>query len=399
MSKLKIIVNVVTILALAYLVYSSWGQIQDAFAQLKDLTLWLLLLQLPVQLLSYGAVAHLYYDYFRNTANLGKLTIKEMYKVSLELNFINRVFPTGVAMGFSYLGLRLRPFDINLASSTLAQSVRFVLTFISFLIILGLGLFLLAIDSGADDLIMSPGGHQFVRRNLILLLGGGVFFMVVTSTLLFIFLISSQKRIKEFVAWLPKAINRIVQTIHYKSKKELINIARVERVLEEIHFGYLKLRQSPKALKQPFFYALAVNFFELLIIYLVFLAFGEAVNPGAVILAYAIANFATLVAILPGGIGIYEALMVMVAVATGVDSGLALSATLVYRVFNILIFVPIGLVFYQSAIRGRMSSDVNQTTKSKGVLSHLRTFGRDRKTTKRTKKRSKAVKQRKDKKL
>ena len=38
------------------------------------------------------------------------------------------------------------------------------------------------------------------------------------------------------------------------------------------------------------------------LLYLVFVAFGFWVNPGAVILAYAVANFMGLVSILPGGL-------------------------------------------------------------------------------------------------
>ena len=378
MSKLKIVINIIAVLALGYLIYISHDEIQNAFFELKNVTWWLLLLQIPVQLLSYAAVAHLYYSYFHNTGNLGKLRLREMYKISLELNFVNSIFPTGGAMGFSYLGLRLRSFGINFASSTLAQSLRFVLTFISFLIILGLGLFILAINGEAS--------------NLIMLIGGSVFFMVFFGTFLFVFLINSKRRINEFVAWLPKAINMIFRTIHYKSNKELIDIAKVERVLEEIHFGYVKLRQTPGALKKPFLYALLLNFLELLTIYLVFLAFGEAVNPGAVILGYAIANFAGLVSILPGGIGAYEALMVQGLVLSGVKELLAISVTLVYRVFNLLIFIPVGLVLYQIALhRNKASFDVNKSTEPKDRLSYLRNVGNRAKVVKKASKKKKKL--------
>ena len=95
MSRLKIVVNIITVLALLWLIYISRSQIHMTLLQLKELTWWLLILQLPVQFLSYGAVAHLYYSYFRNTATLGQLKLKEIYKISLELNFVNSVFPSG----------------------------------------------------------------------------------------------------------------------------------------------------------------------------------------------------------------------------------------------------------------------------------------------------------------
>jgi uncharacterized membrane protein YbhN (UPF0104 family) len=47
------------------------------------------------------------------------------------------------------------------------------------------------------------------------------------------------------------------------------------------------------------------------------------VNPGAIILAYAVANFAGLISILPAGVGIYEALMSAVLAATGIPAGVS----------------------------------------------------------------------------
>jgi uncharacterized protein (TIRG00374 family) len=78
----------------------------------------------------------------------------------------------------------------------------------------------------------------------------------------------------------------------------------------------------------------------------VFLAFGQAVNVGAVILAYAIANFAGLVSVLPGGVGIYEALMTTVLATTGIPAGVSLPVIIMYRLLNTLIQIPPGYYFY-----------------------------------------------------
>ncbi len=85
-------------------------------------------------------------------------------------------------------------------------------------------------------------------------------------------------------------------------------------------------------------------------LYIVYVAFGEYVNVGAVILAYAVANFAGLVSVLPGGVGIYEALMTAVLVAGGIPAAVSLPVTVMYRVVNTLIQVPPGYYFYHRAI-------------------------------------------------
>ena len=85
--------------------------------------------------------------------------------------------------------------------------------------------------------------------------------------------------------------------------------------------------------------------------YVVYIAFGHLVNVGAVILAYAIANFAGLVSVLPGGIGVYEALMTAVLASTGVKPGISLPVTVMYRVVNTLIQIPPGYYLYQKTLR------------------------------------------------
>ena len=77
---------------------------------------------------------------------------------------------------------------------------------------------------------------------------------------------------------------------------------------------------------------------------------GVVVNPGAIILAYAVANFAGMIALLPGGIGIYEFLMVAILESSGVSRELAIAGTLVYRVVNTLLFLIPGALYYYLAI-------------------------------------------------
>jgi uncharacterized protein (TIRG00374 family) len=104
-------------------------------------------------------------------------------------------------------------------------------------------------------------------------------------------------------------------------------------------------------LKRPLFWALMVNATDVATAYVVYIAFGSLINPGALILAYAVANFAGLVAILPGGVGVYEGLMLAVLATAGINKALALSATVVYRVFNMSLFLPPGYFLYQRALK------------------------------------------------
>src|SRR5581483_1584045 len=106
-----------------------------------------------------------------------------------------------------------------------------------------------------------------------------------------------------------------------------------------------------RQLKAPFWWAFLANLTEVLVVYVVYIAFGSFVNIGAVILAYAVANFAGLVSVLPGGVGVYEALMTAVLVAAGVPARLSLPVTVMYRVLNTLLQLPPGYVLYHKTLQ------------------------------------------------
>jgi glycosyltransferase 2 family protein len=129
-----------------------------------------------------------------------------------------------------------------------------------------------------------------------------------------------------------------------------LNIEKARETFTELHENYKELRKRKKELRMPLIYGLAANLTEIGAIYVVYIAFGHWVNPGAVIIAYAIANFAGLVSVLPGGVGIYEGLMTGTLAAGGVPAALSLPVTVMYRVVNFAVQMPVGYYFYQKAL-------------------------------------------------
>ncbi len=329
----KFWLNVITLAALAFLVVISWDQIREAFSDLSQLNLWVLVLIIPAQLLSYFAIARLYKDFF--DAQGDAITLREMFKVTLELNFVNHVFPSGGVSGFSYLSIRLKALGISTSKSTLAQILRFALTFISFILLLLLALVLLAFDGTTSPLIV------LICSTII---GSTIFGSAVG-----VFIISKARRIKAFVSWLPKALNYVFK--HFKKGSEIINMNKVEATLEDLHDDYKTISKNMQLVKRLLVWALLLNILEIVTIYIVYIAFGSLINPGALIIAYAVANFAGLIAILPGGVGVYEGLMTAVLASAGVPKALALSATVVYRILTMALFLPVGYVFYNRALK------------------------------------------------
>jgi hypothetical protein len=348
-NKVKLVINIITLAALGLLIYFSWPQITSGLEKIGGAKLSVIFLMIPMQLVNFFAIAKFYQSYFGASGQ--RLSTRLLYKTSLELNFVNHIFPSGGVAGFSYLGIRLRNQGVPVSRTTLAQAMRFVLTFLSFLLILFAGMFLLSFGSGK-----SGGG-------VAMFIGLSIAFLTLFGVVICAYIVSSESRIKTFTAFLPKIANTLLNGI--LRKKNVIDIVRIERLFGELHKDYMLVAKDWRKLKIPFLWALVINITEISTAYLAYIALGHPVNPGAVILAYSVASFAGLISILPGGIGVYETLMTAVLASAGVPKALALSATLIYRIFTIIIFIPIGFILYQLALsKGDVEAPTNEQARA-----------------------------------
>ncbi len=330
----KLLVNILTIVALAILVYAIRDQLVDTIQNLRKVNGWVLLLIIPLEAIGYHAQAKLYQQMFNSVGT--KLSYKSMMKVSLELNFVNHVFPSGGVSGISYFGLRMKALGAKASQATLVQTMKLVLVFLSFEVILFFGMMILSIHGNAN--------------NLMLFIGTVLATLVLVSTGILAYIIGSRSRINAFFTWLTKVLNRIIQTVRPKSP-ETINIGKARQAFDEFHDDYLVLRSKQRELRAPFWWAFIYNLSEILVIYVVYIAFGEWVDLGAIILAYAVANVAGFISVLPGGVGIYEGLMTAVLSAAGIPAAISLPVTVMYRVLNTIIQVPPGYYLYHKAIQ------------------------------------------------
>lgn len=332
----KLLINIATIVALVVLAIGVRHQLVDTVTNLGKVKAWTLLLIIPIEWLNYHAQTKLYDGLFGIVGE--NLSYRYLFRLSLELNFVNHVFPSGGITGISYFGIRLRRVGIRAGKATLIQLMKLVLVFSSFEILLLLGL-----------LILSAAGKA---NNFIIFIATVLTTLVVVLTGLFIYVISSHQRIHNLFRNTTRVVNRLIQVVR-PGHPETISFDRIRPLFDELHENYGLFRSKFRELERPFLYALQANITEIAVVYVVFIAFGHWVNVGAVILAYAVANFAGLVSVLPGGIGVYEALMTGVLVAGGVPAAVSIPAIVMYRVLNTLLQLPPGYYYYHKTLHDK----------------------------------------------
>ena len=374
----RLIVNLAAPIGMALLIYWSWDSIVDSLKyvfggiiELEDgrqekasgLPLWGLLLiigQIPFQLLTIAITANFYYSYFRQAGILARAKIKDFYQVVLELNFVNSVFPSGGVSSFSYLGLRLRPLGIKASATMVVQSLRIVLSLISYLPILALGVLALTIDEKIG--------------NWLLLIAVGSFFSIVFICLAGWYLISDAQRIKHLIRFLPQIAKWLSRRFFWlRPTKVQQTIDKIDRAFLEIRNDYIKIKKNPRQIWSGTRFMFLYNLVDVLTLYMIcwvfYSAFGQPViNFGVVVLAYMFANLAGMIFIFPGGIGAYEFVLILVAKfsqASSPNNNEALVlvapshepmivAALTFRLLKLLISVPVGLFYYQAAIKKKL---------------------------------------------
>lgn len=331
--KWRKIITAVTLIALGILIFATWDEIRESISNLGRVEGSFLLLAVIFKLATFHTYTKMYQGLYKILDK--KINYIPMLKAVLELNFVNNVFPSGGVTGFSYFGIRMKKLNLRASTSTLIQILRFAIIFVTFIVMIFIALFMLALFSEVNNLTI------LFTNTFSILLMVGIF--------LGIYIIGSRSRIDNFFTFLTKVLNKIIQIIRPK-QPETINIKKARVGFIHLHENYLKLRKRYKDLLRPGVSALISNILEVATLYTVFLAFGETLNPGAVIIAYAVANFAGLVSVLPGGVGIYEALMTAVLATAGVSPAVSIPAIIMYRILTMAIQLPVGYYFYHKFI-------------------------------------------------
>jgi uncharacterized protein (TIRG00374 family) len=332
----KLILNIITVVALVVLVFAIRDQLRQTVENLFKVNAWALLLIIPIQFVDYHAQARQYQGLFAVVGN--KLSYGFLFRTSLELNFVNHVFPSGGVTGISYFGLRMRNgAEITAAKATVVQLLKVMQLVLSFELLIVVAMISLAVE-----------GHM---SSIVLLVAASLTTALILGTFGFAYIIGSKQRIAGFFTAVTRLINKFLNKIRPGYHPETIDTSKARKLFEDLHENYILFSKNWKLMRPPLFWAFVANASEVLTIYVVYVAFGHLVNIGSVILGYAVANFAGLVSVLPGGVGVYEGLMTLVLTATGVKSSLSLPVTVMYRVLNTLLQLPPGYYFYHRTVR------------------------------------------------
>lgn len=328
--------SVITLLLIAVIIYFSRHELLRAWELLGQVNLWVLLLLIPGQLLVYYAGGEVIFSYLRAKKSIEKVSGPELTRMSLEMNFVNHILPSGGVSGISYMTWRLGKHGVAPGRAAMAQVVRFAMTFIAFIILLVIAVVAVTIDGDINRWII------LVSSTLVAIMVGAIVGGV--------YLISSQKRMASTADWIVRTTNRIVRGVTFGRKKAVMRRAKVEQFFSDMHDDYIVLKHDKSVLLKPLLWGLFFTIADVSLFLITFWALGVTVNPAPILIAYGVASIAGFFVVTPGGAGAYEAVMVAFLAVAGLSQGIAIAGIVLTRVILLLGTIVLGYVFYQLAL-------------------------------------------------
>lgn len=154
-----------------------------------------------------------------------------------------------------------------------------------------------------------------------------------------VYLYNHRTKMRRRVAQLAHLVNSI-------TRRQTVKEEHIDDWLDHLFAGMRRMTSHRGAFRRTFFYACGYWFFDLLCLYVTFLAFDYRIGVVYLVLGYIVAYAVGTLAPTPGGLGAVEGLMIALYAGFGVPSTIAVTVVLVYRLINFWLPIPPGLISY-----------------------------------------------------
>ncbi|MCL2280503.1 flippase-like domain-containing protein [Candidatus Saccharibacteria bacterium] len=311
-------------------------ELVEAWHLMGRVNLLILILLIPIQFASYYAGAEIFFTYLRSRGQLKRTNMLQATAMSLELNFVNHIFPSGGVSGVSYMIWRLGKLGVAAGQATMAQIMKYVVQMGTFMVLMALALIWTTLENRMANWVIAATAIGITSLIFLVLFGG--------------YLIGSRSRMKNFARWLTKTLNSLVKKVTFGRKSEILELERTKRFFLDFHSDFVVLKNDKKLLVKPIIWSFLFNLFEILLFMVSFWALGTWANPAALLIAYGAATLTGIFMLTPGGAGAYEALMIGILTASGIAGGTAFAGVILARTILIIGTLVSGFVVYQHAL-------------------------------------------------
>lgn len=329
-------ISIITFLLIAVILFFARKELLHAWELMSKVNIWILLLLVPVVMIGYLAAGEMIFSYLRQKKMISHISVFTQMRISLELNFVNHVLPSGGVSGISYMNWRLHKLGVSVGKATMAQGIRYVAGFAALVTLLIIAVFVVTIDGS-------------INRWIILMSSTLVTLMIIV-TLLCIYVLSSSARLHKMADAIARFVNMLVRKVTLGRVRTVIRKTALVDFLDDMHDDYVSMMRDKRILLQPYLWGLFFTVTEIAIFWVVFWALGSPVNPAPILIGYGLASIAAFLIVTPGGAGAYEAVMVFVLAVAGMGKGEAIAGIVLTRAIILFFTILVGWILYQQVV-------------------------------------------------
>ena len=312
-----LVVVVITIL----IKFSELREIGQLFRQAK--WYWLIL-AFGSQILNFFLQATVYRSTFK-ILKIPSFSFLKLVRIGITVMFLSFSIPSLGFAGYLWFLKLLKKQNIKEGKVLLSIVIELICYYAAFFFLIILSLIYLFFKLG--DI-----GHT----QKIAVVGFGL----ILSFILFAiyFFVGKKERAHKRVVWLAERVDKAEDGVRQED--------RIRELLDDFYKDLSWLKNNKRKILRPTAIQFSRFLSDGLTIFLLFLAFGSLVPVGLGVVAFAFGRLFGLISFIPGGLGAFDAAMVLIFNSLGVSLELSLSVMLLYRFFSLWIYFPLGLIFY-----------------------------------------------------
>lgn len=163
--------------------------------------------------------------------------------------------------------------------------------------------------------------------------------LITAAVILLIYVCINEAFGVKLTSWIIKIVRRL-----YKK----FNEGTEQRIIEAVKVFQARMNALLRD-RTILYHALPLSFviwiFEILRVYVVFLAFGANVSPIIIGEVFILASFVGMIPLLPGGLGAVDGIMILFYATAGIAASISAAATVVERLISFWMTTFVGLIF------------------------------------------------------
>ncbi|MEK7536934.1 MAG: lysylphosphatidylglycerol synthase transmembrane domain-containing protein [Patescibacteria group bacterium] len=261
---------------------------------------------------------------------------KELYPMSFVVQFLNQALPSAGLSGQVFFVQYLKRYGLSVAEG-IGRAFLEIMT-----LWMAMGSFFIV-----SSILVLKGGAIANVPELRFVIYAFVFLAVIAVSVFF--LIQRRKRSKVakwVISWLHRHFERKKQL---KDEEAIDHSKRAEMIFDQFKgsLNFKFLQKKAKSFWMAFFWQSMILLAHITTLYFISFAIGHPIGFRLAFIVFSLVRFITMLAFVPGALGIFEGSMTLILISFGVAAGPALAMTLILRAFTFWFPMPIGWALFR----------------------------------------------------